>query len=299
MDLISIDEAGRLESLEATIERGMHTFVDVGTALLEIRDTRLYRTTHSTFEEYCRERWGFTRMHASRMIAAAEVVENVTDRLQIAPPSNIEQTRPLASLGPEQQVEAWQRAVETAPDGRVTAAHVQAVVDDFKPPAHVSHNSGNNEWYTPAAYIDAARNVMGGIDCDPASSAKANETVKASVFYTAEDDGLEYEWHGRVWMNPPYAQPLVAQFCESLVSQYEHTVTEACVLVNNATDTGWFHRLLGIAAAVCFPRGRIRFIDAEGNASGAPLQGQSIVYCGPSAVAFGEWFGRFGVVLYP
>jgi phage N-6-adenine-methyltransferase len=319
--LVSNAETARLVELEGTIERGMRTFVDVGSALLEIRDSRLYRTTHGTFEDYCRERWGWERRHAYRMIDAAQATENVSNWTQIAPATE-SQARPLTALEPEQQREAWQRAVETAPNGKVTAAHVQGVVDEYQseydfnreqiieanrqgasievPPkmAHVSHNSGNNEWYTPKEYVDAARSVMGGIDCDPASSEIANRTVQARTYYTAEEDGLAYEWNGRVWMNPPYAQPLVAQFCEALVAQYGKTVTEACVLVNNATDTGWFHTLLDIANAVCFLRGRVRFIDMEGKPSGAPLQGQAIVYCGPNVTTFEEWFGWFGTVLY-
>lgn len=121
----------RLMELETEIENGLRTFVDVGNALLEIRDGRLYRQTFGTFEDYCRERWGFTRMHASRLIGAAEVVANVTDRLQIAPPSNIEQTRPLTALEPDQQRAAWQRAVETAPNGKVTAAHVESIAREY------------------------------------------------------------------------------------------------------------------------------------------------------------------------
>lgn len=68
---------------------------------------------------------------------------------------------------------------------------------------HVAFNSGNNEWYTPKEIIDAAREVMGEIDLDPASSELANKTVRAEKFYTINSDGLTKEWHGRIWLNPP------------------------------------------------------------------------------------------------
>jgi hypothetical protein len=63
---------------------------------------------------------------------------------------------------------------------------------------HVGHNSGNNEWYTPVRYIEAARKTMGGIDCDPASSDAANRTVKATTWHTAEANGLMQPWGARV-----------------------------------------------------------------------------------------------------
>ncbi len=58
----------RLLECERVIERGLNTFVEVGAALLEIRDGRLYKNDYSTFEDYCRERWGFTRMRATQLI---------------------------------------------------------------------------------------------------------------------------------------------------------------------------------------------------------------------------------------
>lgn len=168
----------------------------------------------------------------------------------------------------------------------------------FGDAAHVSHNSGENEWYTPPQFLDAAREVMGAIDLDPASCDLANENVQAAQFFSAEENGLEKEWAGNVWMNPPYAQPLIQQFCDKLIEEVATGhVTSACVLVNNGTETAWGQALLKAASAVLFPSSRIRFIDKEGKPSGAPLQGQMIVYMGDKPDVFREAFCKFGVVL--
>lgn len=170
-------------------------------------------------------------------------------------------------------------------------------VEEAKKHVHVSKNSGNNEWYTPAEYISAATALMDRIDLDPASSPKANETVRAAKFYTAEEDGRDKDWSGNIWMNPPYAQPLIGDFSAKLAEACESgAVKNACVLVNNATETAWFQRLLDVASAVCFPRSRIRFLDPDGN-PGAPLQGQAVIYMGSQTERFCILFSKFGQCL--
>jgi len=67
----------RLAELETVIERGLETYIEVGSALLEIRDSRLYREPHGTFEDYCRERWSISKVHASRLISASRIVEDL------------------------------------------------------------------------------------------------------------------------------------------------------------------------------------------------------------------------------
>ena len=160
--------------------------------------------------------------------------------------------------------------------------------------AHVALATGENEWYTPPEYIKAVCEVMNGIDCDPASSEKANKTVRAETFFTQSDDGLSKKWHGRVFMNPPYAQPLISQFSAAIVKKFKSgEIDEACILVNNATETAWFQGMAECSSAVCFPKSRVRFLDPNGN-PGAPLQGQAIIYLGKKSEKFCSTFGKFG-----
>ena len=74
--VMSIRESQRLAELEKTIARGKKTFVEVGLALAEIRDLRLYKREYSGFEEYCRKKWGWTKQHAYRLIEAAPIAES-------------------------------------------------------------------------------------------------------------------------------------------------------------------------------------------------------------------------------
>ena len=183
------------------------------------------------------------------------------------------------------------KAIEEARenDDVISRNAVMQKISEAKKP-HVTNNSGDNEWYTPAEYIEAAREVMGSIDLDPASNEYANETVKASTYYTEETNGLDKEWFGNIWMNPPYSTALIKEFAEKLSNS---TFKQAIVLVNNATDTAWFKLLIQQAKAVVFTTGRIRFEKRNGS-KGAPLQGQAFIYYGNNAEKFLEVFEAFG-----
>lgn len=135
-EILIEDERSELLRHENTIEQGLKTFVDVGNALLSIRDKRLYRQDFGTFEDYCQDRWGFTNEYARLHMRAAEVVKNIqkTPTIVGVLPATESQARPLTRLEPDMQATAWQRAVETAPNGKVTAAHVEATAKTFLPP---------------------------------------------------------------------------------------------------------------------------------------------------------------------
>lgn len=168
------------------------------------------------------------------------------------------------------------------------------VLEVIKKHVHVSQNSGENEWYTPPEFIEAARSVMGCIDLDPASSDIANNIVKADKYYTKANDGLFEEWKGNIWMNPPYSQPLVSNFIDKFINS---EFNQAVILVNNATETKWFQSIAEISQAICFPSSRIKFLDVNGEPKMYPLQGQSLLYFGDDKDKFINEFKKFGFVV--
>ncbi len=156
--------------------------------------------------------------------------------------------------------------------------------------------TGDPESYTPAIYIKAAREVMGGIDLDPASNMHAQDVVQATEWYDEVENGLLQEWRGRVFLNPPYAFPAVEHFTEKLCLEVEAgNVTQAILLTNNNTDTKWWHRAFTLAEAVCFTKGRVNFYKADGSET-QPTNGQTFFYFGAKGDAFREVFGQFGVI---
>jgi len=163
-------------------------------------------------------------------------------------------------------------------------------------PGRHGNLKGEYEWYTPSDIIEAARAVLGGIDLDPASCEEAQETVRAERYFTEEQNGLEQEWGGRVFLNPPFAHPTVKYFAEKLVESYvAGTVTHAVYLSNACTDTGWWQALAS-KGPVCFPQGRIKFKGPLDQGQ-SPTLGQTLIYLGDDRQKFSEVFSGFGVVL--
>lgn len=180
---------------EAVIERGKQTFVEVGRALAAIRDDRLYRSSHSTFEAYCKDRWSFGRTYAHRLIDSAAIAEMlpVGDT-----PANEAQARELLPLkdAPAEMAEVWMQAREVHGDA-ITAAKIREVVDakGAKVP--------DDEWYTPGWIFDTLA-IQFALDvCAPVD--RTHSQVPADRHLTIEDDGLACEWSGTVWCNPPYS----------------------------------------------------------------------------------------------
>ena len=159
--------------------------------------------------------------------------------------------------------------------------------------------TGEYEWYTPETYLESARNVLGVIDCDPASSFEANKTVQADSYYGVDDNGLVHEWNGNVWLNPPYARNLIGKFVSKLISEYESGRTQqAILLTNSATDTRWYHDAAKASSAMCLTSGRINFVIDGKQMRNTPT-GQTFFYFGANHELFSYEFHRHGLIVRP
>lgn len=136
---LSIQEGRRLEQLENIVFEGFKADLKRGIALFEIQERKLYREKSATFEKYCSDFFDLARRRAYQLISAAKVIENVNNCSQKdgagdvidMVPLNEAQARPLTGLRPEQQVIVWRAAVDSAPNGKVTASHVNKVVKQY------------------------------------------------------------------------------------------------------------------------------------------------------------------------
>ena len=165
----------------------------------------------------------------------------------------------------------------------------------------VLQSSESNEWYTPASYVNAARVLMSGIELDPASCELANQTVKATKFYSKEQNGLLQNWHARsMWLNPPYGKTDTGKsnqeiWTHRLIAEYESgNIQEAVLLVNAVTGNAWFQPLWNYL--LCFTDHRIRFYNADVLAV-QPTHSNVLVYFGTQVARFIDLFSSFGTVV--
>lgn len=190
--------------------------------------------------------------------------------------------------------------METTPQEAADAvdkARTQQAIDQ------TALSSESNEYYTPPEYIEATRNLFGTIDLDPASHPKAQEYIKAETYFTEEDDGLSQDWHGKIWLNPPYGKignkSSQGHWAQYLKTQYEaEHVTEAVLLVKAAVGYNWFEALWDIWP-VCFARERLSFVKSDGDDRGQSKQGTALFYLGDNIEGFIETFTPFGRIILP
>ncbi|MGF6986509.1 phage N-6-adenine-methyltransferase [Paraburkholderia atlantica] len=310
----SLCDAGALASIDATCSA--LAVADNIEAVKDIRDKA------KAIQEYAREARDTslfgksTRLFMEAERRAGELLVAMRARNELAKHGGKRRNRPvdqetglyleksLNDLGiTSRQAKQWEKLAGMPDDifseqiERSTLRVVAMFDPDAVPENHRALGTGENEWYTPPDYIEAARRAMGSIDLDPASSAAAQKVVQATRYFDAEMDGLAQTWTGNVWLNPPYSQPAIARFADKAVLEVNAgNVAQMITLTHNYTDTSWWHALAGRADAICFTRGRIGFLGSDGEVA-APTQGQTFCYIGRDVTSFTEQFSAFGLVM--
>ena len=216
------------------------------------------------------------------------------------PPPQLPAT--LADQGIDKNIaKAARKAHKKNPEQR--KAHIAAVrkkaaktVNSVASGVSDSPEYDGDTWETPGDTLELVRAVLGTIDLDPTSNTHAQKRVQATRWLGAKDNALEQEWTGNVFCNPPYSMPLIERFTEKLIAEYDaERIKQAIYLVNNCTDAGWCQSLLQ-RFPVCFTRGRITFLQGDGQKF-STRQGQAIFYLGPRVAKFHDVFGAIGTVL--
>lgn len=120
--VMRIREDERLGELEKVIAKGKKTFVEVGLALAEIRDLRLYKREYTCFSEYCQKRWGWAKSYAYYMIEGAVVVQELPQKVSTLVDTETA-ARELGKAAPEQRAGIVQAVVDS--EEPVTAANIR------------------------------------------------------------------------------------------------------------------------------------------------------------------------------
>ena len=150
LSALGLDEKVRFNQCEAIIEKGFNTFTEVGNALFEIRNNKLYREKHTTFEEYCKQKWQIKRQRACELMDAAGIVNTlseISNKIETSKNTiNIKESH-AAALGkiPENiRGKVWQEVVkEQQLTGKViTAKYVQTIYSNIQ---GVSEHSEENQ----------------------------------------------------------------------------------------------------------------------------------------------------------
>lgn len=296
--ILSDHDAVRLRHCERVIETGVGAYYDMGMALREIQAQRLYRCSHSSFDQYLKHRWGLRAGTAYRCISAALVTRQLIEAGG-DPPDRESQARPLTSVDTDTAVEAWAMAQEAAGDRKPTALQVTQAVAQVE--AKKRGGGGDKAaaaapgWGTPLVIVEATRELFGGvIDLDVASDHEWNDRIGAKQWFCEDDDALNAEWAGRVLCNPPHGydknrELLAGAWLARALDAVESGAAEAVMVWCPAhIGASWIAPIWG--QLVCIIDERMPHVNADGSSCGIPKHGNlaALIVNRPR-----DWFGEF------
>jgi hypothetical protein len=269
----------KLIDLERVVQRGreaVEALRDAGHALMRIREGDLYRATHATWGDYCRERWGWSSRHARRLIVFAELSSGPTGPL----PSE-RHARELARLAdPEDQAEALAEATVDAGGKPPTLSQLKAAVDR-RAPAKSSAPKSLQDRRTPRRLFDLLCETFGLLQLDAYATA---DNALCSRFYTEDDDGNKQPWVPGTFWNPEFedmATPVAKAVAEGRKGNWSVGIAPV------GCSQTWYHEL-AIQGTIYCPDQRFSFDDQAGNTTGRPGDEEGGANRDHIVIAFGE-----------
>lgn len=133
-----------------------------------------------------------------------------------------------------------------------------------------THENSKDEYGTPEHFMDpedgrSMKNII-GFDLDPAAGAERHETATTRW----ENNGKANDWHGKVWLNPPFSEK--TEWIDKALLEHAKENTEVIVmLLPECTADGWFHEYASVMDMVCFVDGRVSF-DGGGSSPAGGIQ---------------------------
>lgn len=141
--------------------------------------------------------------------------------------------------------------------------------------AYEAHGE-SDEWYTPRYIFDA---IVLTFDLDVSAPKEGPRYVPAKQWLTAEQDGLRSDWHGLVWMNPPFGHQRHKRLW--LTKFFLHG--NGIALVPDRTSAPWWQNFAPIAELVCFVAPKIKFERPDGTLGESPGTGTALFASGQVA----------------
>ena len=158
----------------------------------------------------------------------------------------------------------------------------------------ILYSSKSNNWNTPQYIFDWLK-PLGPISLDPCANS-TSKVPSAIIITPSGGDGLGVSWktmhEGYVFVNPPYSKDKnnpagIKTWIDKCVSEWEKNSVEQVLLVPSRTDTKWFQSVVKVASALCFVKGRVDFINADGSGTAAKAPFPSaLIYLGKRNIAF-------------
>lgn len=157
-----------------------------------------------------------------------------------------------------------------------------------------------DEAFTPIKYIKSVREVFKYvIDIDPCSTEFGNSRIKARIFYSKEQNGLDKTWYGNVYLNCPFSRGNLPIWTRELITRYKNSfITQAIQLVPNDTSTNWFQQMMKFSKLACLVNERLSFINSENKYIGESNRfGSVFFYLGNNKQEFVKEFEKHGVIV--